>query len=199
MFHSMKVQRTKMLATDPNLESNVMIFQGIEKMLFPILYMFHYPLGGSGHVAKVRKQVSATQERPVQDSRSLRTDKGVGGGALTCSKRRECAQGQPLAMHQSPQPVCRWLHAAPGSVTVHTCFMLGFERPGIDAPPEDHACMHAKSLQSCPTLCDLVDCSPPGSSVHGLLQARILEGVAVSPCRRGHSIHFSRGSSRPRD
>ena len=86
----MKVQRTKMLATDPNLESNVMIFQGIEKMLFPILYTFHYPLGGSGHVAKVRKQVSATQERPVQDSRSLRTDKGVGGGALTCSKRREC-------------------------------------------------------------------------------------------------------------
>ena len=36
-------------------------------------------------------------------------------------------------------------------------------------------CMHAKSLQSCPTLCDLVDCRPPGSSVHGILQARILE------------------------
>ena len=35
--------------------------------------------------------------------------------------------------------------------------------------------MHAKSLQSCPTLCDPMDCSPPGSSVHGILQARILE------------------------
>ena len=33
--------------------------------------------------------------------------------------------------------------------------------------------MHAKSLQSCPTLCDPVDCSLPGSSVHGILQARI--------------------------
>ena len=33
----------------------------------------------------------------------------------------------------------------------------------------------AKSLQSCPTLCDPVDCSLPGSSVHGILQARILE------------------------
>ena len=33
--------------------------------------------------------------------------------------------------------------------------------------------------QSCPTLCDPVDCSPPGSSVHGILQARILEWVAV--------------------
>ena len=44
--------------------------------------------------------------------------------------------------------------------------------------------------QSCPTLCDPVDCSPSGSSVHGILQARILEWVAIS---------FSRGSSRPRN
>ena len=34
--------------------------------------------------------------------------------------------------------------------------------------------------ESCPTLCDPVDCSPPGSSVHGILQARILEWVAIS-------------------
>ena len=38
----------------------------------------------------------------------------------------------------------------------------------------------AKSLQSCPTLCDQADGSPPGSSVHGILQARILEWVAIS-------------------
>ena len=44
--------------------------------------------------------------------------------------------------------------------------------------------------QSCPTLCDPVDCSLPSSSVHGILQARILEWVAIS---------FSRGSSWPRD
>ena len=43
---------------------------------------------------------------------------------------------------------------------------------------------------SCPTLCDPVDCSLPSSSVHGILQARILEWVAIS---------FSRGSSQPRD
>ena len=41
--------------------------------------------------------------------------------------------------------------------------------------------MHAKSLQSCLTLCDPMDCSPPGSSVHGILQARILEWVAMPP------------------
>ena len=38
----------------------------------------------------------------------------------------------------------------------------------------------AKSLQSCPTLCDPVDGSPPGSSVHGLFQTRILEWAAIS-------------------
>ena len=44
--------------------------------------------------------------------------------------------------------------------------------------------------QSCPTLCDPMDYSLPGSSVHEILQARILEWVAIP---------FSRGSSRPRD
>ena len=38
----------------------------------------------------------------------------------------------------------------------------------------------AKSLQSCPTLCDPIDSSPPGSSVPGILQARSLEWVAIS-------------------
>ena len=51
-------------------------------------------------------------------------------------------------------------------------------------------CVHAKSLQSCLTLCDPMDCSPPGSSVRGILQARILEWVAIP---------FSRGSYPPRD
>ena len=39
----------------------------------------------------------------------------------------------------------------------------------------------AKLLQSCLTLCDPMDCSPPGSSVHGILQARILEWLPCSP------------------
>ena len=43
--------------------------------------------------------------------------------------------------------------------------------------------------QSCPTLFDVMDCSPPGSPVHGILQARILERVAIL---------FSRGSSQSR-
>ena len=38
-------------------------------------------------------------------------------------------------------------------------------------------------VQSCPTLCDPMDCSPPGSSLHGIFQARILECVATSYSR----------------
>ena len=40
-----------------------------------------------------------------------------------------------------------------------------------------------KSAQSCPTLCDPMDCSPPGSSVHGILQARILAAVAAAAAK----------------
>ena len=43
-----------------------------------------------------------------------------------------------------------------------------------------HAAAAAKSLQSCPTLCDPMDCSPPGPSVHRILQARVLEWVAIA-------------------
>ena len=50
--------------------------------------------------------------------------------------------------------------------------------------------MRVKSLQSCPTLCDPLDCSLPGPSIHGFLQTRTLEWVAMPS---------SRGSSRPRD
>ena len=50
--------------------------------------------------------------------------------------------------------------------------------------------MYAQSIQSCLILYDPVDCSPPGSSVHGVLQARRLEWVALSSFR---------GSSQPRD
>ena len=49
--------------------------------------------------------------------------------------------------------------------------------------PMDCYCMYAaaaKLLQSCPTLCDPIDGSPPGSPVPGILQARTLEWVAVS-------------------
>ena len=55
---------------------------------------------------------------------------------------------------------------------------------------EGTVCVHAKLLQSCLTLSDPMDCSLPGSSMHGIPQARILEWVAIP---------FPRGSSWARD
>ena len=55
---------------------------------------------------------------------------------------------------------------------------------------ECFGCFCCLVTQSCPTLCDPMDCSPPGSSVHGILQARILGWVAIS---------FSREFYWPRD
>ena len=54
----------------------------------------------------------------------------------------------------------------------------------------DLMCLTRLVTQSCPTICDPVDCSPQGSSVHEILQARTLEWVALS---------FSWGPSQPRD
>ena len=54
----------------------------------------------------------------------------------------------------------------------------------ITKPFETHivasATAAAKSLQSCPTLCDPMDCSLPGSSVHGIFPARVLEWGAIA-------------------
>ena len=48
-------------------------------------------------------------------------------------------------------------------------------------------CMYAKSLQLCSILCNPADCSPPGSSVHGILQARTVEKVAMLSSRGSSS------------
>ena len=53
-------------------------------------------------------------------------------------------------------------------------------KPAINLFNNAAAAAAAKSLQSCPTLCDPIDGSPPGSCVPGILQARILEWVAIS-------------------
>ena len=51
---------------------------------------------------------------------------------------------------------------------------------GKERSPMPAAAVAAKLLQSCPTLCDPIDGSPPGSAIPGILQARTLEWVAIS-------------------
>ena len=65
--------------------------------------------------------------------------------------------------------------------------MISLARTEWDA---SQVCPGVLVAQSCPTLCNPMDHSPPGSSVHGILKVRILEWVAIP---------FSRGSSWPRD
>ena len=62
--------------------------------------------------------------------------------------------------------------------------------PGIPLLGIYPAAAAAKPLQLCPTLCDPMDCSLSGSSIHGIFQTRVLEWIAIS---------FSRGPSRPRN
>ena len=66
---------------------------------------------------------------------------------------------------------------------------LAGDRPWAMGRLKLHNPMHAQSLRLYPTLCDFMDCHPPGASVHIIFQARILEWVAISS---------SRGSSQPR-
>ena len=62
-----------------------------------------------------------------------------------------------------------------------------------------HFCLHAQSLQLCPTLCNPVDYSLPGSSVHGIFSCRKATHSVFSRILEWVAIPFSRGSSRPRD
>ena len=72
------------------------------------------------------------------------------------------------------------------SMHTHTHSYTLFERKRKDTGNESQSVF----AQLCPTLCNPMDCSPPGSSVHGILQVSILEWIGVP---------FSRGSSWPRD
>ena len=69
------------------------------------------------------------------------------------------------------------------------------EPPVCDANP---TCVCAKSLQLCQTLCDSMDCSPPGSSVHGIFQARIhalLQGLFLTLGSNLRLLHWQVGAT----
>ena len=102
-----------------------------------------------------------------------------------------------LPLRVNPVGKTGWL---PGPMTLFSCQhprsqAQDWQAASMPHPPFLPAAAHcppsvgpspSQGAQSCPTLCNLMDCSPPGSSVRGILQARILEWDAIS---------FSRGSS----
>ena len=69
-----------------------------------------------------------------------------------------------------------------GLLRLQSCFLVSFADSSFFLCCAVLCC--AKSLQSCPTLCDPKDCSPAGSSVHGIFRERILEWVAMFFCNR---------------
>ena len=84
----------------------------------------------------------------------------------------------------------KWAIVCPSCHPVKRLTYISFMKQYLKVNLYTHMGVCAKSLQLCPTLCDPMDCSPPGSSMHGILQARILEWVVMPS---------SRGSSQPRD
>ena len=97
----------------------------------------------------------------------------------------------PLPFHNQ---ACYFALTTPGQLlpSPHTLLLCGscfFDLLG-ENPWKPTLTSESEVAQSCPTLCDPMDCSLPGSSVHRTFQARVLEWVAFS---------FSRRSSRPRD
>ena len=75
----------------------------------------------------------------------------------------------PMYRSQAPASDCSYLRGGEGSATLL-----------ISLVTNEPAAAAVKSLQSCPTLCDPIDSSPPGSPVPGILQVRTLEWVAMS-------------------
>ena len=94
--------------------------------------------------------------------------------------------------------ICKWityknlLHSTGNCTQYSVMAYKGKEylKNKVDIHIYTHKYIWIEVTQSCQTLCDPIDCSLPGSSVHGIFQARILDWVA---------IFFSRGSSWPRD
>ena len=121
--------------------------------------------------------------------------------SATHSERSGCAALSGSVMPTLRDPVDR---STPGSSVLgisqaRTLEWVAFPPPGglpdsamgpVSLGSLPSAVSESEVTQSCPTLCDSMDCSPPGFSIHGVFQARTLECVALS---------FSRGSSPPKD
>ena len=90
--------------------------------------------------------------------------------------------GNHKTVSVSVSPLCRF---SPFSFASLACSLSVLHRPDVA-----ETCVLVTQL--CPPLCDPMDCSPPGSSIHGILQARILEWVAISSSRE---IFPSQGSN----
>ena len=117
--------------------------------------------------------------------RCLEKEMATHSSILACEISWTGEPGQLQSMGSQSQTQLKWL-----SMHAQLIYNVVLTSIGQQSDSVIHMCVHARSLQLYLTLCDPVECSPPGSSVHGFLQARVLEWVAMTS---------SRGPSPPRD
>ena len=129
----------------------------------------------SGTLPKLQSRGSHTVEPCQSESLTIFLTQWV-GNLLFCLDRFHLGGAQTF----KPSEALPWTHSGIWSLST----------PEMRPLVEDQRRKKESEAQSSPTLCDPVDCSPPGFSVHGILQARIQEWVTIS---------FSRGPSQPRD
>ena len=142
-----------------------------------------------------KPQIQEDQRAPRRENakREKERERRQEGGREEGRRKRK----RPLGAGWGAQTARAYLHTDLRSVQESVHLKEKKERKKKDKP---YTSVPAQSLQSCLTLGDPMDHSPPGSSVRGILQARILEWVARSSSRGSSSRgSFSRGSSQPRD
>ena len=114
---------------------------------------------------------------------SLGKNTGVGCHFLLCKERWFPLYNSSRVLGNIVRTKLVTLSLGMARLVCTLCSLSG-ERGGIEY------CMRAKLLQSCPTLCDPVDCGPPGSSVHGVLQTRLLEWVAMPFSKQAVQLNY---------
>ena len=132
-----------------------------------------------------------SHQRAQQGSKKTHPDCG-------CTKTLQKGRTQRMCLSKREMRVKRLAHVIKRVRNSETCRVSWLENQGratLQLTSEGQNALLFRKVkvfvaQSCSTLCDPMDCSWPASSVHGILQARILEWV---------DIPFSRGSSQPRD
>ena len=127
---------------------------------------------------------------------------GLQHARLTCPSLSHCVCLNSCLLNQWCHPIISSSathfsscpQSFPASASFPMCWLLasGSQSTGASAAvvPMNAAAAAAKSLQSCPTMCDPIDGSPTGSPVPGILQARILEWVAISFSNEYWSLIF---------
>ena len=159
----------------------VCIVHGVSKS-WTQLSDFHFSRGWDpiqllevGHSSSITEAIPGSFRWGARDTETWRQE-----------KRHRCPRAQKRYQHSTrfcsfPQP---WHQIAWNPLTYkETQFYLPScqDQSGWKATsPDGHGCSVTKS---CPALWDTMDCSLPGSSVHGIFQARILEWIAISSCR----------------